>query len=143
MKQLFIISLFYLLSMGSISAQTVTGKWFTIDPDTNEKESIIEVYQKNNKIFAKIISLLQEEDKGKICDKCTGEDKGQPIEGLVILKELSKDGDEWSGGKILDPKNGSYYKCYITLAEKNKLKIRGYIGFSLIGRTEYWYRVLD
>ena len=59
---------------------------------------------------------------------------------MIILKGLKKDGDEWSGGKILDPENGSIYKCYIELIEKNKLKIRGYIGFSLLGRTEYWFR---
>lgn len=143
MKQLLFILVFTFSGIISLSAQTVTGKWYTMDPDTDEKESIIEVYKQNDKIYAKIIRLLQEEDQGKVCDKCTGKDKDQPIEGLVILKELSKDDDEWSGGKILDPKNGSYYKCYITLVEQNKLKIRGYIGFSLIGRTEYWYRVID
>lgn len=121
-------------------SQNITGKWYSIDPDTNEKESTIEIYQQNNKVFAKIISLLKDEDKGKVCDQCTGKDKDKPIEGLVIIKGLSKDGDEWNDGKILDPKNGKYYKCYITLEEKNKLKIRGYIGFSLIGRTEYWFR---
>ncbi len=121
-------------------SQNITGKWYSIDPDTNEKESTIEIYQQNNKVFAKIISLLKDEDKGKVCDQCTGKDKDKPIEGLIIIKGLSKDGDEWNDGKILDPKNGKYYKCYITLEEKNKLKIRGYIGFSLIGRTEYWFR---
>jgi len=59
----------------------------------------------------------------------------------VIVRGLSKDGDEWTDGKILDPKNGKLYKCYISLENENKLKLRGYIGFSLIGRTEYWYRV--
>lgn len=128
------------LTASLAQSQNITGKWYSIDPDTNEKESIIEIYQQNNKVFAKIISLLKDEDKGKVCDQCTGKDKDKPIEGLIIIKGLSKDGDEWNDGKILDPKNGKYYKCYITLEEKNKLKIRGYIGFSLIGRTEYWFR---
>ncbi|MDH3322218.1 MAG: DUF2147 domain-containing protein [Flavobacteriaceae bacterium] len=143
MKNLLIVLIVTLSGIISISAQSVTGKWYTIDPDTNEKETIIEVYQENNKVYAKIIQLLQDEDQGKVCDKCTGKDKDQPIEGMVILKGLEKDDDEWSGGQILDPKNGSYYKCYITLVEKNKLKIRGFIGFSLLGRTEYWYRHID
>ena len=134
---LFLI-LFFTASLSQ--SQNITGKWYSIDPDTNEKESIIEIYQQNNKVYAKIISLLKDEDKGKVCDECTGKDKDKPIEGLVIVKGLSKDGDEWNDGKILDPKNGKYYKCYITLEEKGKLKIRGYIGFSLIGRTEYWFR---
>ncbi len=132
-----------LMGIYSATAQTVTGKWYSIDSDTNKKESIIEIYKENNKIYGKIIRLLKEEDKDKVCDKCTGKDKGQPIEGLVILRDLTKDGEEWNGGKILDPKNGSYYKCYIIFDKVNKLKIRGYMGFSLIGRTEYWYRVID
>ena len=60
---------------------------------------------------------------------------------MVVINGLSKNDDEWNDGTILDPKNGKVYKCYITLVEKDKLKVRGYIGFSLIGRTQYWYRV--
>jgi len=59
---------------------------------------------------------------------------------MDILTGLSKDNDEWSGGKILDPRNGKIYKCYIKLVNKNKLKIRGYIGVSLFGKTAYWHR---
>lgn len=135
-----ILLLIFLSSFFSLTSQTVEGKWYSTNSDTNEKESIIEVYQENNKIYAKIITILKEEDKDKLCDKCSGKDKDKPIEGLVILKGLQKDGEEWSDGKILDPKNGKYYKCYISLVNKNKLKIRGYIGFSLLGRTEYWKR---
>lgn len=143
MKNLFFILFLTLSGIISINAQSVIGKWYTINPDTNKKESIIKIYKQNNKVYGKIIEILKEEDKGTVCDKCSGTDKNKPIEGLVIIKGLSNDGDTWSGGKILDPKNGNYYKCYITLEEKDKLKIRGYMGFSLIGRTEYWYRYID
>jgi uncharacterized protein (DUF2147 family) len=114
-----------------------------MDPDTGLKESVIQVYQKEDKIYGKIIEILKEEDKDKTCIECTGKDKNQPIEGLVIMRGLSKDGDEWNGGQILDPKNGKLYKCYVTLDGNNKLKLRGYIGISLIGRTEYWYRMQE
>ena len=77
----------------------------------------------------------------KTCIECTGKDKNVPIQGLVIVRGLIKDGDEWTGGKVLDPKNGKLYKCYMSLESDDKLKLRGYIGFSLLGRTEYWYRV--
>ena len=59
---------------------------------------------------------------------------------MNILTGLNKDGNEWSGGKILDPKNGKEYKCYIQLLDKNTLKLRGYIGFSMFGRTAIWKR---
>jgi uncharacterized protein (DUF2147 family) len=54
---------------------------------------------------------------------------------------LEKDGDAWEDGEILDPNNGSTYSCYIELENDNKLKVRGYIGISIVGRTQYWYRV--
>ncbi len=140
MKKLITLSMLLFIGITASNAQSVTGKWYSVDSDTNEKKSIIEVYKQNNKIYAKILELVKEEDKGNLCDKCEGENYNKPIEGMIILKGLKKDGDEWSGGKILDPENGSVYKCYIELIEKNKLKIRGYIGFSLLGRTEYWFR---
>ena len=61
--------------------------------------------------------------------------------GMIVIKGLKKDGDEYNGGKILDPNNGKLYKCYIELEEDDKLKVRGYIGLALLGRTQYWYRV--
>ncbi len=138
MKKYF-IALLFISVISSGFAQSVTGKWYTVD-DNNSKKSIVEVYQKNDKVYAKIVELVNEEDKGKVCEKCEGKNYNKPIEGMNILTGLSKDGDEWNGGKILDPENGKTYKCYITLEDNNKLKLRGYIGFSLIGRTEYWYR---
>ena len=62
---------------------------------------------------------------------------------MIIVEGLTKDGSEYSGGTILDPKTGKIYKCYITLDEVNKLKVRGFIGFALIGRTQYWHRVTE
>ena len=141
MRKYIFISLVTFFLTFSTNAQSVLGQWHSIDPDTGLNESVIEVYTKGDKIYGKIIEILKEEDKDKTCIECTGKDKDQPIEGLVIIRGLSKDGDEWNDGKILDPKNGKLYKCYITLEEENKLKLRGYIGFSLLGRTEYWHRV--
>ena len=143
MKQPIYILLLMVFMSYSTEAQSVLGKWHSIDPDTGAKESVIEVYKTGDKLFGKIIHILKEEDRDKTCIECTGKDKDLPIQGLVIVRGLSKEGDEWTGGKILDPKNGKLYKCYVTLEEEDKLKLRGYIGFSLIGRTEYWYRVKE
>jgi len=78
--------------------------------------------------------------KDRQCTECEGSDKDKPILGMVIINGLEKDGDTWEDGTILDPESGKVYKCYITLENKNKLKVRGYIGFSLLGRTQYWSR---
>jgi len=124
----------------TINSQTIFGKWHSFNDETQEIESVIEVYQKDGKAFAKIIEIKNPDRKTAVCDMCKGSNKDKPILGMEILSGLQMNDDEWSGGKILDPKNGKEYKCYIKLVEDNKLKIRGYIGFSLLGRTAYWQR---
>ncbi len=139
MKKLFLLVCFFAIQ--TIFSQSVIGKWKTIDDETGVEKSIVEVYEVKNKIYGKIIEIFEAKNKNRKCDLCDGDDKGKPILGMVIIKGLSKDGDEFNGGKIIDPKNGKAYKCYIALEEKDKLKIRGYVGFSLLGRTQYWVRV--
>ncbi|WP_299122374.1 DUF2147 domain-containing protein [uncultured Tenacibaculum sp.] len=124
----------------SIFSQSIFGKWQNIDEKTNKVDSVIEIYEQNGKAYAKIIEITDKDRQKAVCDKCKGKRKNAPILGMNILTGLKKDGDEWSGGKILDPKNGKEYKCYIKLENKNKLKIRGYIGFAAFGRTAYWYK---
>jgi len=124
-------------------SQSVVGKWKTVDDETGKEKAIVEIYEKDGKIYGRIIEILEPENRYKKCTLCHGSDKDKPIMGLIFIKGLTKDGDEYSGGKILDPKNGSLYKCYINLIGNDKLKVRGYIGVSLFGRTQYWYRVTD
>ena len=132
-----------LLCSGTISlqAQSIFGEWKTIDDETGNEKSIVEVYQENGKAYAVIKQLLEKGKENKVCENCKGTNKNKPIKGMVIINGLSKDGSEWNGAKILDPKTGKEYKCYITLEDNNKLKVRGYIGFAIIGRTQYWTRV--
>jgi len=139
MKKILFALLFTTVSL-SMSAQTIFGKWENRDEETNKVDSVIEVYKKDEKAYAKIVEITDKNRQEAVCDKCSGNRKNNPILGMNILTGLSKDGDEWSGGKILDPKNGKEYKCYIKLDGENKLKIRGYIGFSAFGRTAYWHR---
>ena len=140
MKKVILSITFLLIAITGFS-QTVIGKWKTIDDETGKAKSIVEIYEKSGKIYGRILEILEEENRNRKCDLCTGIEKDKPILGMVIIKGLTKDGDEYSGGKILDPKNGKQYKCYITLDGKDKLKVRGYIGISLLGRTQTWARV--
>ena len=139
MKKL--ITIVFLLTISVSYAQSITGKWYTVDDEDGKKKSIVEIYEQDGKIYGKILELVRPEDKGKLCENCEGDLHNKPIEGMEILKGLEKDGDEWNGGTIMDPKNGSTYKCYLELVNPDKLKVRGYIGFSLLGRTQYWYRM--
>jgi uncharacterized protein (DUF2147 family) len=122
------------------NAQSIFGKWKTIDDETGLEKSIVEIYNVKGKAFAKILQVLEKGKEDKICDLCKGDNKNKPVKGMIIIDGLSKDDDEWNNAKILDPKTGKEYKCYITLENNNKLKVRGYIGFALIGRTQYWTR---
>jgi uncharacterized protein (DUF2147 family) len=129
------------ISITTLSAQSVFGKWKTIDDETGEAKSIVEIFEKNGKVYGKVVEILNKNRQDAKCVDCPGDDAGKPVLGLTIIKGLEKDGDEYNDGQILDPNNGKLYKCYIELESKDKLKVRGYIGFSLLGRTQYWYRV--
>jgi uncharacterized protein (DUF2147 family) len=138
-----IITIAVLLISSVIYAQNtgVIGKWKTVDDETGQAKSIVEIYEKSGKIYGRVMEIFDANHKKDLCNDCSGEDANKPILGLTIIKGLSKDGNEYNSGEIMDPKNGRHYKCTIVLQSKDKLKVRGYIGFALLGRTQYWYRV--
>jgi hypothetical protein len=142
MRRYLLILFFTFLSCNLSWSQDILGKWYSIDPN-NEKETIIELYIKDDKLFGRIDSLLQKEDQIKVCKKCTGENKNKPLTNMVILKDFIKENEIWTKGKILIPKTGKKYDCNIYLENQNRLIIRGYIGFSIFGRSTNWFRVLN
>lgn len=122
---------------------TPVGRWTTVDDDTGKPKSVVRIWEENGKLLGRIESLILApgEEPNPKCTKCDGERKDQPIVGMVILWDLVREGAEWSGGKILDPDNGSTYKCLMEPVEGGtRLKVRGYIGFSLLGRTQVWLK---
>lgn len=122
------------------TAQSVLGTWKTIDDEDNVEKSHIEIYEENGKLYGKVIKLL-EGATASICENCEGDLKGAPITGMVVLKDLVAKDDYYEDGEILDPATGKVYSCWIQLEDKDKLKVRGFLGFSVLGRTQYWYRV--
>jgi len=142
MKKSVVFSLVVFFSMFfNAQSQSVIGKWKTIDDETGKPKSVVEIYEKSGKIYGKVVEIFDANKKNKVCDECSGDDKNKPILGIMVIKGLRKDGKEYNDGQILDPNNGKLYKCFITLEENDKLKVRGFIGISLIGRTQYWYRI--
>ena len=122
----------------TLNGQTIIGQWETYDDKTKEKTAVIEIYQTDNLYFGKIVKSFSLE-KNALCENCKGINKNKPIIGLVIIENIKKDGNEFNGGTVLDPDNGETYKCNLKLIN-NKLEVRGYLGFSLFGRTQYWVR---
>ncbi|MCS3531473.1 DUF2147 domain-containing protein [Chryseobacterium sp. JUb7] len=131
----FVLSLFGVLSFAQIE-----GKWKTIDDETKQAKSIVEIYKKSDgKYYGKVSQLLIKPADPN-CSACKDDRKGKPILGLEIIRGLKKDGDEFSGGTITDPKTGKTYKCTITKSG-DQLSVRGYVGVSLLGRTQTWQKV--
>jgi uncharacterized protein (DUF2147 family) len=131
--------IFFILSFSTQTA-TIEGTWITQDDETGRQKSEVLIYKENGKLYGKITKLLLPEDEGKKCVNCKGKNKDQPIEGMVIIKDLKLEDDTWEDGTILDPKSGKVYDCYIGFQDSNTLKVRGFLGFSLLGRTQIWKR---
>ncbi len=133
-----------LLWLAPLEAQpTPAGRWKTVDDATGKPKSIVAIREEGGKLFGTIEKVLnpRPDNPNQVCQHCVGGLKDKPLVGLEIMSGLKKDGDQWSGGKILDPDNGKFYKCLIAVEEGGKkLKVRGFIGFSLLGRTQYWVR---
>ena len=139
MKKTYLILALLIFTL-TTNSQSIFGKWHSTNDDTGEVDSVIEMYKKDGKAYAKIIQINDPERQKAVCELCEGNNKNKSILGLEILTGLEKDGDEWSGGEILDPRNGKVYNCYIKLVKSNKLKIRGFIVVALFGKTKYWKR---
>ncbi|HRB70329.1 DUF2147 domain-containing protein [Flavobacterium sp. WV_118_3] len=140
-KQLLTVFFVAFVGLFSVQAQGVVGKWKTVDDETGEAKSIVEITESGGKIYGKVVEILNPAKKNAKCKDCSGEDKDKPILGLTIIKGLKKSGDEYTEGKILDPNKGKLYKCTVKLDGHDKLNVRGYVGISLIGRTQTWSRV--
>lgn len=134
-----LLSLFFIAI--SVQSQSVLGKWKTIDDATGDAKSIVEITERDGKIYGKVVELLNPAMKGLKCKDCEGADKDKSVLGIEVIKGLKKDGDKYTDGKILDPSSGKLYKCNVTLDGADKLKVRGYVGISAFGRNQIWHRV--
>lgn len=129
--------------LSAFAQQTPVGTWTTIDDKTSQPKSVVEIYaNQDGSLSGKVLEVLQS-DQGPHpkCTKCDGDRKDQPIEGMVMMWGVSRTGDEWKGGKILDPATGKIYSVKMSLADNGqKLEVRGFMGFSLLGKTQVWQR---
>ncbi|MCC2544973.1 DUF2147 domain-containing protein [Hymenobacter sp. BT175] len=142
-KTLFVCLLLLLGITGMASAQKLTplGIW------TNaEKKATFEIYQNGNKLYGKIVSLTAPNDaNGKPKTDSQNPDpklRSRPRLGLVFLKDFKYDGsNKWDDGTIYNPEDGKTYSCYLKMINANTMEVKGYIGISLIGKSQTWTRV--
>jgi uncharacterized protein (DUF2147 family) len=143
MKKSFLILLLAVFAIGSVKAGgDIVGKWRTIDDNTGEIKSIVEISEKDGKLYGTVVSLINKDPNyDPICNECKDHLKEQKIKGMQIINGLTLEEGKWTGEKgILDPDNGKYYTCKLWIDEKNsdQLNVRGYISF--LYRTQTWFR---
>lgn len=134
---------FTLSSVYAQSPDPAIGVWKTIDDKTNQPASLIKIEQVNGVLEGTIIKTFPRPNETPLvnCNLCKDDRKDKPIVGMKIMTDLKQDqAGVWSGGKILDPKDGEVYKVKIATEDGKKMDVRGYIGVPLLGRTQVWYK---
>ena len=117
------------------------GRWKTIDDHTGQAKAIVEIREENGELDGRVVELFNPPMPHPVCIKCSGALKDKPVMGMRILWGMRPDGSDWTGGRILDPENGDVYRCAISVEDGGKvLRVRGYVGLSIFGRTERWVR---
>jgi uncharacterized protein (DUF2147 family) len=140
--------IFPALAMRVVAEQndSPVGYWKTIDDVSGKPKSIVWITRNENQELAgQIIRIFPDspaQGVDKLCRACKGALHNMPIVGMVILSGLKPDVRQWKNGKILDPHNGKTYSCSLRLVDHGKkLRIHGYIGIPLFGRSQTWERV--
>lgn len=139
----FVSGLFFFLAFqlaGMAQKYTPLGVW------TNEgKEARFEIYKCGDKLCGKILWLREPNRDGKPkTDLNNPESKlrNRPLIGMVFIEGFEYDGDhKWDEGTIYDPKTGNTYSSYMKMLNKDEMEVKGYIGISLIGRSQTWVRI--
>jgi uncharacterized protein (DUF2147 family) len=119
------------------------GLWKNVDDVSGKPRALIRITESNGVLLGKIEKVFPapNEDPNPKCDKCEGANKNAPITGLAMLSGLTKDGEEYVGGQILDPENGKVYRSKVRLTDNGKkLSVSGYIGVPMLGRSQTWVR---
>ncbi|MFS4457121.1 DUF2147 domain-containing protein [Maribacter sp. 2304DJ31-5] len=129
---------------GFLTAQSVFGKWKTIDDRTGKPKGIIKIYKKNGLMYGKVLKILEKGKENAICIKCKGDLKDKPVVGMEIITAAKENKDgEWKGKRLFDPEQAMTFRCKIWLNPNNpnELKVRGYLAF--LYRTQTWLRMKD
>jgi len=117
------------------------GYWQTVSDVTGQPQSVVQIYERSGRLFARVDTVLVTEGVPATCVKCRDDRQGKPLVGLILMRNMRNAGDDYRDGDILDPESGKVYRCRMTLdVTGQRLTIRGYIGISLFGRSQVWHR---
>jgi len=142
MKYVGLFVLMFVTTGMALAQNNVLGTWKSIDDETGEAKSHVQIFKKGDKLYGKIVKILTDKGDDALCDACKGKKKNQPVLGMAIIEKLEYDGERWRGGQILDPEDGNTYGCVVWTPDDNDnvLKVRGRHWTGLY-RTQTWHRV--
>ena len=135
-----------LLSVASLAAADLSpqGVWKTFDDKTGRPKGLVRIYEEKGVLVGRVEASLDPANAREFCDLCKDERRNKPVLGMMIIRGMKKNGNEYTGGDILDPDTGTVYRCKFHLEDGGqKLIVRGFIGFSLLGRSQTWIRQPD
>ncbi len=139
-----IVVLIFLFMLQVSWSQTVFGKWKTIDDRNGITKAIVEVYEENGLLQARILKILEKGKENALCIKCKGDLKDKPVTGMKIMDDYKRNNKgEYKGSRLFDPEQAMTFrgKVWLDPKDSNRLKVRGYLAF--LYRTQTWHRVLD
>jgi uncharacterized protein (DUF2147 family) len=137
-----VLALAAVIVTASAHAQPPAGLWRTFN-ERGQAEALVRIVEQDGELRGQVVTVFSPPapSANPVCEECSGELKNRPIVGMTILRGLRWDGVQYSGGEILDPDNGTLYRCRIRVAQDGrKLEVRGFIGVALFGRTQVWTR---
>ena len=120
------------------------GLWKTYSDRTGEADGLVRIVEQRGEFVGRVEKVFSppNESPNPLCERCPGELRDRPVVGMTILRGVRRASDGYTGGTILDPDEGKSYRCTITLKEAgSRLRVRGFLGLPLFGRTQVWTRV--
>ncbi len=128
---------------GSAAGETPVGRWVTISDKDHSPRSVIEISESGGVLQGKVMKVFDRlgDNPQHLCMKCEGALKDKPVIGMTVITGMKHDGNAWDGGSIFDPSSGNTYSGEMQMDDSgNKLVVRGYLGISLLGRSQTWIR---
>jgi len=125
---------------------SAVGLWEQVDEKSGKPESWFKISEHNGVYEGNIVKIFFKpgEDENWVCEKCEGSEKGRPVLGLALIKGMQRNGAAYENGTIMDPRDGAVYHAKMKLSDDGKtLEVRGYLGISILGRSQYWNRLPD
>ena len=124
-------------------ARAYLGDWTVIDDDSGEAQAVVRLTERGGKVEGRIVRVLPTAEYPSpsfTCGDCEGEYRGADLRRIRLIRDMEWKGDEFAGGRIVDPQNDKTYRATLKLDGRDRLRVRGFIGVRALGRTQVWRR---